>query len=153
MASKAVQRSEELTANLLNLQDIRKNAHRVLSKINAQHEKARAKGTTLSEKQVEKLRGLYEQAYTLSQDERQVAIAASTMVHDLVSSAKRKSSAGAAAAGGGGGEVAGAGGGPGTGRGKKRRSNPVQQHPISEGAMVYAHSQLPHHSLIPWGCL
>jgi len=135
MASKAVQRSAELTANLLNLQDIRKNAHRVLSKINAQHEKARAKGTTLSEKQVEKLRGLYEQAYTLSQDERQVAIAAAQMVHDLGTSAKRKSANNPAA--GAQGEAAG-GAGAGSGRGKKRRSNPVQQHPISEGAMVAA---------------
>ena len=119
MAAKAQQNSDALNEQLMQLEAIRKNANKVLSKINAQHEKARAKGTQLSEKQMDKLRGLYEQAYTLSQDERQVAIAASNHVTDMINSAKRKSE------GGGGG-------------GKKRRSNIVQQHPISPGAMVAA---------------
>lgn len=117
--SKAQQNSDALNAQLVNLEAIRKNANKVLSKINAQHDKARAKGVQLSEKQVEKLRGLYEQAYTLSQDERQVAIVAAELVAEMINTTKRKSEGGG-------------------GRGKKRRNTPVQQHPISQGAMVAA---------------
>lgn len=120
--SKGGQNSEALNAQLVNLDAIRKNANKVLTKINAQHEKARSKGTQLSEKQVEKLRGLYEQAYTLSQDERQVAIAAAELVSDLINTGKRKSEGGAA-------------------RGKKRRNTAVQQHPITGGAMVAANNE------------
>eukprot|EP01043_Picozoa_sp_COSAG02_P049959 COSAG02_NODE_5075_length_4661_cov_4.005261_1_plen_227_part_00 len=120
--SKGGQNSDALNARLVNLDAIRKNANKVLTKINAQHEKARSKGTQLSEKQVEKLRGLYEQAYTLSQDERQVAIAAAELVSDLINTGKRKSEGGAP-------------------RGKKRRGTAVQQHPISEGAMVAANNE------------
>ena len=119
--SKLGTNSEALNAQLISLEAIRKNSNKVLSKINAQHEKARAKGTQLSEKQVEKLRGLYEQAYSLSQDERHVAIAASELVSDLMNSGKRKSEGGGA-------------------RAKKRRTA-VQQHPISEGAMVAANNE------------
>jgi hypothetical protein len=120
--SKGGQNSDALNGHLVNLDAIRKNANKVLTKINAQHEKARSKGTQLSEKQVEKLRGLYEQAYALSQDERQVAIAAADLVSDLINTGKRKSEGSAP-------------------RGKKRRSTAVQQHPISEGAMVAANNE------------
>ena len=119
--SKVGTNSDALNAQLISLDAVRKNANKVLSKINAQHEKARAKGAPLSEKQVEKLRGLYEQAYSLSQDERQVALAASELVSDLMNIGKRKSEGG--------------------GNRSKKRRTAVQQHPITEGAMVAANNE------------
>ena len=68
------QRSEHANTAMVNMQTLRKDANKALAKINSTTQKWRQKGKDWAptEKQEEKLRNLYAQAFSLSEHEMQM---------------------------------------------------------------------------------
>ena len=78
--------SVQLSTTLNQLQAARKESVKLISKVNAQHEKARNKTQEafLSEKQCQKLGGLYQQAAQQAGLEAQFALQASAVISNIL---------------------------------------------------------------------